>query len=132
MSGRNLLEDSHELIETTDQYYIVKNTPKYPESVEFNYFTVSIDRKTFVPMKMEFYDKKNRLYRTIESQSVEMIGAKDGEKIETFPTVVKSVVSDLNTGSKTTMEFSNVEYNIDLDDIFTERYLRKPPKEARR
>jgi outer membrane lipoprotein-sorting protein len=132
VSGRNLLEDSHELIETTDEYYIVKNTPKKPDSVEFNYFTVAIDRKTFVPMKMEFYDKKDRLYRTIESQSVEIIEAKDGEKIETFPTVVKSVVSDLNTGSKTTMEFSNVEYNIDLDDIFTERYLRKPPKEARR
>ncbi|MBN1456857.1 MAG: outer membrane lipoprotein-sorting protein [Sedimentisphaerales bacterium] len=132
VSGRNLLEDNHELIETTDEYYVVKNVPKQPDSVEFNYFTVAIDRKTFVPIKMEFYDKKDRLYRTIESQTVELIEAKDGEKVEKFPTVVKSVVSDLNTGSNTTMEFSNVKYNIDLDDIFTERYLRTPPKEARR
>ena len=132
VSGRNLLEDTHQLIETTDEYYIVKNVPKNPENVEFNYFTVAIDRKTFVPMKMEFYDKKDKLYRTIESQNVEMIKAMDGEKVETFPTVVKSVVSDLNTGSKTTMEFNNIKYNIDLDDIFTERYLRTPPKEASR
>jgi hypothetical protein len=31
------------------------------------------------------------------------------------------------------MEFSNVKYNIGLDDsIFTERYLQRPPREAMR
>ena len=132
VSGRNLAEDSHELIETTDKYYVVKNVPKKSDSVEFGYFNVSIDRKTFVPMKMEFYDKKNKLYRVIESEKIETIEVKEGEKIRKFPTVVKSVVSDLNTGSKTVMEFANVKYNINLKDIFTERYLRRPPKEAKR
>ena len=61
ISGRNLAEDTHELIETTDKYYVVKNVPKKPDTVEFSYFIVSIDRKTFVPMKMEFYDKKDKL-----------------------------------------------------------------------
>jgi len=124
VSGRNLAEDSHELIETTDKYYVVKNVPKKPEAVEFSYFNVSIDRETFVPMKMEFYDKKNKLYRIIESKKI--------ETIQKFPTVVKSVVSDLNTGSKTVMEFTDVKYNINLKDIFTERYLRRPPEEAKR
>jgi len=132
VSGRNLAEDAHELIKTTDKYYIVKNVPKKPDSVEFGYYNVSIDRKTFVPMKMEFYDKKNKLYRTIETQKVELIEVKDGDKTSKFPTVVKSVVSDLNTGSKTVMEFTNVKYNVNLKDIFTERYLRRPPKEAKR
>ncbi len=132
VSGRNLAEDTHELIETTDKYYIVKNIPKKPDTVEFSYFNVSIDSKTFVPMKMEFYDKKNKLYRIIESNKVETIEAKEGEKIQRFPTVVKSIVSDLNTGSKTEMEFTNVRYNINLKDIFTERYLRRPPREAMR
>ena len=97
-------------------------SPKQLDTVEFNYFNVSIDRKTYVPMKMEFYDKKNKLYRVIESTKV--------EKIQDFPTVVKSVVSNLKTGSKTEMEFSNVKYNINLKDIFTERYLHRPPREA--
>jgi len=132
VSGRNLAEDAHELIETTDKYYVVRNIPKKPETVEFSYFNVLIDRKTFVPTKMEFYDKKSKLYRIIESQKVEIIEVKEGEKIQKFPTVVKSVVSDLNTGSKTEMEFTNVKYNINLKDIFTERYLRRPPKEAKR
>ena len=132
VSGRNLAEDAHELIETTDKHYVVKNVPKKPDTVEFSYFNVSIDRETFVPMKMEFYDKKNKLYRIIESQKVETIEVKEGENIQKFPTVVKSAVSDLNTGSKTVMEFAEVKYNINLKDIFTERYLRRPPKEAKR
>jgi hypothetical protein len=132
VSGRNLAEDIHELVNTTEKYYVIKNTPKKGDTVEFNYYNVSIDRKTFVPMKMEFYDKKDKLYRTIESVKVENIEVKDGDKTLVFPTVIKSVVSDHNTESKTEMEFSDVKYNIKLKDIFTERYLRKPPREAKR
>jgi hypothetical protein len=56
VSGRSLEEDTHELIETTEKFYVVKNVPKKPEAVEFGYYNVSIDRKNFVPMKMEFFD----------------------------------------------------------------------------
>jgi len=123
ISGRSLEEDTHELIETTDKLFVVKNVPKKPDSVEFGYFVVAIDRKTFVPMKMDFYDKKNILYRTIESKKV--------EKIQGFATVVKSVVLNLKTGSKTEMEFSEIKYDMNLkDSIFTERYLHRPPREA--
>ena len=105
------------------KFYVLKNVPKKPETVEFNYFTVAIDRKTFVPMKMEFFDKQDKLYCTIESKKV--------EKIQDFYTVVKSEVKDLKTKSKTETEFSNVQYNIALsDDVFTERYLRRSPPEA--
>ncbi|MHC4617511.1 MAG: outer membrane lipoprotein-sorting protein [Planctomycetota bacterium] len=124
VSGRSLEEDRHELIKTTDEFFVVKNVPKQPDSVEFSYYNVWIDRKTYVPMKMEFHDKKNKLYRVIESAKV--------ETIQDFPTVVKSVVSDLKTGSKTEMEFSDVSYDIDIGDIFTERYLRRPPREVRK
>jgi outer membrane lipoprotein-sorting protein len=124
VSGRSLDEDTHELTQTTDALFIVKNVPKKPETVEFSYFTVAIDRKTYVPMKMEFYDKQGKLYRTIESKEVQVI--------QDFPTVTKSVVSDLRTGGKTEMEFSDVKYNIGIGDIFEERYLRTPPREATR
>jgi len=125
VSGRSLEEDTHQLVETTETMYIVKNIPKKPETVEFSYYTVAIDRKTFVPMKMEFYDKQGRLHRVIESKKVELI--------QGFPTVTKSVVTNLKTASKTEMQFSNVQYNINLKDaIFTERYLHRPPREALR
>jgi len=125
VSGRSLEEDNHELIQTTDEFFVVRNVPKRPDTVEFGYFNVSIDRKTYVPMKMEFFDRENKLYRVIESQKV--------EKIQDLYTVVKSVVTNLKTGGKTDMEFSDVKYNIGLEDsIFTERYLQRPPQEAMR
>lgn len=123
VSGRSLEEDTHELIQTTETFYVVKNVPKKPDTVEFGYFNVSIDRRNFVPMKMEFFDKEGKLYRIIESKKV--------EKIQDFYTVVKSEVRDLKKESKTEMEFSAVQYNIKLsEDIFAERYLRRPPKDA--
>ena len=124
VSGRSLDEDTHELTSTTDTQFIVKNTPKKPDTVEFSYFTVAIDRKKYVPVKMEFFDKEGKLYRMIESQKV--------ETIQEFPTVTKSVVQDLKTGSKTEMEFTEVQYNINIGDVFEERYLRRPPREAMR
>jgi hypothetical protein len=124
VSGRSLEEDTHELAQTTDTLFVIKNVPKKPETVEFSYYNVAIDRRTFVPMKMEFYDKEGKLYRVIESQKV--------EEIEGFPTVTKSVVRDLKTGGRTEMQFTNMDYNIGIGDVFEERYLRRPPREAMR
>ncbi len=124
VSGRSLEEDTHELAQTTDTLFVIKNVPKKPGTVEFSYYNVAIDRKTFVPMKMEFYDKEGKLYRVIESQKV--------EEIEGFPTVTKSIVRDLKTGGKTEMQFTNVDYNVGIGDVFQERYLRRPPREAMR
>jgi len=124
VSGRSLEEDTHELAQTTDTLFVIKNVPKKPETVEFSYYNVAVDRKTFVPMKMEFYDKQGQLYRVIESQKV--------EEIKGFPTVTKSVVRDLKTGGRTEMQFTNVDYNIGIGDVFEERYLRRPPREAMR
>jgi outer membrane lipoprotein-sorting protein len=124
VSGRSVDLDTHELVETTPERFIVKNTPKKPDQDEFSYYNIAIDRKTYMPMKMEYYDKEGRLFRTIESQKVEVI---DG-----FPTVTRSVVTDLKTGGKTEMAFNNVKYNIGIGDIFEERYLQRPPREAMR
>ena len=133
VSGRNLAEDTHELIETTETMYVVKNVPKKPEAVEFGYYNVHIDKTTMMPMKMEYFDTNGALYRTIESVKVEQIKAKEGDKEVTYPTVTESVVKDLRTGSTTKMTFSNIEYNIGLsENLFTERYLRRPPREAMR
>lgn len=125
VSGRNLLEDIHELTSTDANNYVVKNTPKNPDAVEFSYYDVHIDKKTFMPVKMEYYDKGGKLYRIIESQEI--------KEIQDFPTVVRSQVKDLNSGSTTLMEFSDIQYNTDIkEDIFTERYLRRPPRELTR
>ncbi len=123
VSGRALWEDKHELTGETDTQYIVKNTPVNPDSVEFSYYNVWIDKDTFLPRKAEYYNKEGKLYRVVEALKV--------ETIQGFPTVIESKVSDLDDGSNTVNTFSNVKYNIGLNEqLFTERFLRRPPREA--
>ncbi len=119
VSGRPLTEDTHELVETNDTYYVLKNTPKDPKTVEFDSFTMYIHKPTFIPVKVE-YEKGGQVYRTVEALEV--------KDIQGFKTVTKSRVTDNNIGGNTLMTYGTVEYNTGLpDDIFTERYLRTPP-----
>lgn len=125
VSGRSINEDTHELIETTDDHYIIENIPKDPTSVEFSAYTIWVDKKTYLPVKAEYLDENKRKYRTVEALEI--------KNIQGFPTVVKSRVKDLNSGGETVSVFKKIKYNIDLKDrIFTERYLRRPPREVRK
>jgi len=125
VSGRNLNEDRHELVETTDTQYVIKNTPKNPGSVEFSTYTIWIDKDTFLPRKAEYFDKNGKHYRTVEATKV--------ETVQGFPTVLESVVKNLNTGGSTINTFRNIKYDIGLkENIFTERFLRRPPREVTR
>lgn len=125
VSGRSVTADNHELVETTDQYYVLKNTPKAPETVEFSSYTLWIDKNNFIPMKAEYLDREGRKSRLVEALEV--------SDIQGFPTVVKSRVRDLAAGGETVSEFSNIKYDLGLEEnIFTERYLRRPPREVRR
>ncbi|MDH3393304.1 MAG: outer membrane lipoprotein-sorting protein [Desulfobulbaceae bacterium] len=124
VSGRGVDEDVHELVESTDKTYLIKNTPKDPASVEFSSYTVKIDRATFMPVYAEYLDKNGVKYREVEAMEI--------NTIQGHPTVTKSRVRDLASGGETVSEFTNIKYDIGLkEDIFSERYLRRPPREVR-
>lgn len=122
ISGRSSDQDTHELVELTDDYYVLKNVPKNPASVEFSYYTMWVHRTSFVPVRVEFFDAKNTSYRVYDALEV---STEPG-----YPTVVKSRMRDARNQSETTLEFSRVRYNVDLpENIFSERYLRNPPRQ---
>jgi outer membrane lipoprotein-sorting protein len=122
VSGRSIQEDTHELIETTDEFFVVKNVPKDPKSVEFASYTVWIDRQTALPRKAEYLHKDDgKKYRVVEALEV--------KQIQGYWTVTKSRVQDLRNGGNTVSEFSDIRYDLGLpDSVFTERYLRRPPR----
>ena len=125
VSGRGIHEDDHALVETKDSEYVIKSTPKDPESVEFSYYRIWIDKTNFLPVKAEYYDKNGKLYRRVEAKKI--------ETIQGYPTVVEAVASDLKAGSHTKDLFSNIKYDIGLKErVFTERFLRRPPREVTR
>ena len=131
ISGRSIEEDNHSLVETTDKFYIVKNTPKKPHSVVFSFYIARIDKRTFIPMEIEYFKNEGKLYRTVVVSEVQPVATVEGGKQISYPTVVRSLAKDIESGSQTEMIFTNPRYNADLaDDLFTERYLRRAPKEV--
>jgi len=122
VSGRNVNDDVHELEKTTDNYYVLKNTPKDPDSVEFSYFRMWITRKTFLPATIEYFDNKGKKYREYTAMQV--------ETIQGYPTVTRARMKDLRTASETVLEYADVVYDIGMpEEVFTERYLRRAPRE---
>jgi len=125
VSGRGTHEDGHDLVEEADGYYLIKNIPKKPGEVEFSYYLVRVDKVTFLPIKAEYFDRGGKLYREVEAVKV--------ETIQGYPTVTEAEARDLKAGTRTRNSFSHVEYDIGLNErIFTERFLRRPPREVTR
>ncbi len=121
VSGRGPTEDEHTLVETTDVYYVLDSTPKDASAVEFSKYRNYIHKETFIPVQTEYYDGQGEVYRTYRAAKV--------EEIEGNPTVVVSEISDERMGGKTTLSYSSVDYDLGLpEDIYTERYLRTPPR----
>ncbi len=122
VSGRSPEEDSHELVEETDEYYVLRHVPKDTSTVEFAEYRTWIDKTTWLPMRIEYSDGAGRVYRRVEVGKV--------ETIEGNPTVTESRVEDDSLGGYTLMQFRYIDYDIGLpDDIFSERSLRRPPRE---
>jgi len=121
VSGRNINDDVHELVKTTKDYYVLKNTPKNPKLVEFAYFEMWIHRENFVVVKTDYYDNQDKKYRTYEAIEV--------KQVQGYWTVTKAKMTDLRTNGNTIAEYSNIKYDIGIpESIFTERYLRKPAR----
>jgi outer membrane lipoprotein-sorting protein len=121
VSGRSITLDRHELEKTTETYYVLKNTPLKPSEVEFSYYRAWVHKQTFIPVKIEFFDKSNNPHRLYEALKV--------ETIEGFPSVTQARMKDLKTKGETTVTYSQIRYNLGFpEDIFSERYIRNPPR----
>jgi len=122
VSGRNTEQDEFTLISETEDQYTLQATPKNPTSVEFARYIVEINKANYLPVKIEFFDHQNRLYRRVQALKI--------EEIQGYPTVVHSRVEDVSNGGATEMQFRYISYNLNLpDDIFSERSLRTPPRQ---
>lgn len=120
VSGRNIDDDVHTLIENDGALYQIKNVPKEANGLEFSYYYVWINKQNNLPVKAEYYDSEDQLVRSIEALEV--------RDIQGFPTVIKSIAKDFMRGGETVMDFSNIRYDVGLtEDIFAERYLRRAP-----
>lgn len=119
VSGRNVTADNHKLVQTTKTFYVIESTPKDGGDVEFASSKTWVHRASFIPTKIEYYDKKAK---TIRVMTVDKVG-----KIQGYTVPTKATIADPVAGTKTTVEFSS-EYDVGLPaKLFGERYLRRAP-----
>lgn len=121
ISGRSLYDDTHKIDSQDKTYYVLKSTPKVKDDVEFSYYKTWVHKKSFIPVSIKYFNKQGEMYRYFENLKVEMI--------DNIQTVTKGVMYDVKRGEKTMIESSKIVYNQGMtESIFTERYLRNPPK----
>lgn len=125
VSGRHWSEDNHKLLRE-DTYndrpvYVIESIPK--ESYKgFARKVTFIDKEYVLPVREEYYDKKDELVRIFTVEKIETI-----DDIQT-PTLRK--IENVQKNQYTTVEFTNIEYNVNVkENVFTERFLKNPPRE---
>ncbi len=100
----------------------MRNKPKRPGEVEFAYYDVYIHKQSFLPVRTEYIDDSDNLYRRYTALAV--------ENIQGYPTVVKARMENLRNGGTTELTYSGIDYDLSLpEDVFSERYLRRAPRE---
>jgi hypothetical protein len=121
VSGRNPKEDNFTLVSEDKDSYLINAVAKDRQSVEFNRYTVKIDKFNFLPIETIYFDQSNRAARKMTVLQV--------KNIDGIATVMKSRITNLSNNSYTEMQFRHVKYNLGLpDNIFSERSMRTPPK----
>lgn len=124
VSGRDLSEDEFSIVKEEklgdEDCYLLKSVPKDPKSADYSYRLSWLDKTTFLPWKEEYYDARGELYKTFTGEEVKDVSG--------FPTVTKRKMENVKSKHLTLVTYVQIEYNIGIDEeLFTERYLRKPP-----
>jgi outer membrane lipoprotein-sorting protein len=124
ISGRDLQDDTHALVREDQQgaraCYVIKSSPKAGD-VDYSYKLSWIDKENFLPLKEEYYDRKQELQRVFTADEV--------KAVKSFATVTKRTMKNLKTGHRTEVVYMRTDYNLGIEDsLFSERFLKQPPK----
>lgn len=126
VSGRHWSEDRHSLVSDNETVggrtaYLISSIPveKHGGFAEKKSW---IDKTSYLPLKEEYYDDRGDLIRIFTADKI--------ETIEGIETVTERTMQDVKKNQKTIVQFDTIDYNIGVtDQIFTERYLKTPPRE---
>ena len=125
VSGRHWSEDNHKILEESTMndrpVYVIESIPKQ-EDKSFARKVSYIDKEALLPLKEEYYNKKGELERIFTAEKI--------DTIEDIPTVSLRKMENVKKGQYSLVDFSKIDYNVGVtDDIFTERYLKNPPRQ---
>ncbi len=133
MTIRKVDEDKNELVAENEEITVngkkyncwkVKSTPLKHNDVEYGYRISWFDQKTYVPVKIEFYDKKNasKVIKLYECEKLEMVKGSTG--IE-YPLRRSNMFTNMITGRKSRIMVKDFKFDEKISDTyFTQNWLQ--------
>ncbi len=101
--------------------WVIKSTPIKKGEVNYSYRISYFDKKTYVPVYVEFYDIKDRLLKTHTCNKLEMVKGETG--IE-YPLRRLNTIENKLTKRKTTCTVVNYKFDKEVpSSYFTQNYL---------
>ncbi len=123
VSGRDLESDRHTLRGEEQRRgkacYVVESQAQ--AAAEYSRKVAWIDKATWLPVEEEYYDVRGELFKVFTADEIRDVGG--------HPTITKRTMKNVKTNHLTDVVFADVAYDVGIEaEIFSERYLREPPR----
>jgi hypothetical protein len=123
VSGRDPESDRHALRGEEERRgrtcYVVESQAQ--AAAEYSRKVAWIDKATWLPVEEEYYDVRGELFKVFT--------AKEVRDVSGHATITKRTMKNVKTGHRTDVVFADVAYDLGIEaEIFSERYLREPPR----
>ena len=120
LKTRQVDDDTHSLLreETLDGFdcYVVQSVPKDLGNAQYSKRIQWVDRQSWVPVKMELYDKDGTLEKVNRVEEL--------KKVQDYWTPMKSIMENVQSGHATTITIQKILYNENLPQgMFSTRFL---------
>ena len=121
METRKVEEDSHKLLkeETTGSYscYVIEAVSIDPDNSQYSKRISWIDKNTWVPVKMELYDKKGNLEKVMTADRI--------EQVQNYWTIINTKMENVQTGHSTVLSMKKLVYDEKLKpELFSVQFLK--------
>lgn len=125
-SGRDAAADSHRVVraEIRDgrSCWVVESTPL--RDAEFARMTTWVDRKSWLPVRQEYYDARGALMRTFTADKVRDVADAAGVR---HPTIVEKTMAGRMPPIRTEWRSTDVHYDVGLKEgDFSDEHLKMP------
>jgi hypothetical protein len=121
MDTREVEQDTHDLIkeESVGQWncYVLKDTPVDPSDSQYSYRISWIDKQSFVPVKMEMYDKQGELVKVLTVEKL--------EQVQGYWTPLQNLLKNVQTGHSTRLTIKKIVFDESQPDaLYTTNFLQ--------
>jgi outer membrane lipoprotein-sorting protein len=123
LEKRKVDKDTQSILrsESYEQYecWVLESIPKADNASQYGKLVSWVAKDALIPVKVEFYDKQNRLTKRLVVKRL--------ERIDKIWTALETEMYDLTKDHRTRLKTLEIRYNQGVvDRVFTEAYLQKP------